>query len=311
MALSYASVRIVGVKVLVSGSSGLIGTAVVAHLRAHGVAVSRLVRSRRFSSEPELLWNPVARILDVKGLEGFDAVIHLAGDPIASGRWTPEKKASIRDSRIKGTQFLCESLIRTDRPPQLLVCASAIGIYGNRRDTLLTEESPPGTGFLAEVGQEWERACEPALLKGCRVVNLRFGVVLSPRGGALKMMLPPFRLGVGGRLGPGTQWMSWVSLDDAVQAVHHTLNSSSLQGPVNVVAPNPVTNSEFTRILGRLLRRPTALAVPAFAVRLAFGELADEALLASTRVEPKRLKLSGFRFKHPELEPALRDLLAP
>ncbi len=298
-----------GVNLLVSGSSGLIGTAVVSHLRAKGAAVSRLVRARHFSSEPELLWNPVARILDFKALEGLDAVVHLAGDPIAAGRWTPEKKASIRDSRVKGTRFLCESLVRTDHPPQLLVCASAIGIYGNRGDTLLTEESPPGTGFLAEVAQEWERACEPALLKGCRVVNLRFGVVLSPRGGALKMMLPPFRLGLGGRLGPGTQWMSWVSLADVVQAVEHALNTPALQGPINVVSPNPVTNSEFTRILGRVLHRPAAFPVPAFAARLAFGELADEALLASTRVEPKRLKLSGFRFKHPELEPALRDLL--
>ncbi len=281
----------------------------VSHLRAKGAAVSRLVRARHFSREPEVLWNPVARILDFKALEGLDAVVHLAGDPIAAGRWTPEKKASIRDSRVKGTRFLCESLARTDHPPQLLVCASAIGIYGNRGETILTEESPPGTGFLAEVGQEWERACEPALLKGCRVVNLRFGIVLSPRGGALKMMLPPFRLGLGGRLGTGKQWMSWVALADVVQAVEHALNTESLQGPVNVVSPNPVTNSEFTSILGRVLRRPAAFPVPAFAARLAFGELADEALLASTRVEPKRLKLSGFRFKHPELEPALCDLL--
>lgn len=299
------------VNLLLSGSSGLIGTAAVSRLRAEGFSLGRLVRSRHFSPEPEILWNPIARILDSKGLEGFDAVIHLAGDPIAAGRWTPEKKASIRDSRVKGTRFLCESLARIDHPPRTFVCASAVGIYGNRGGVILTEESPPGTGFLAEVGQEWERACEPALLKGIRVVNLRFGIVLSPKGGALKMMLPPFRLGLGGRLGSGKQWMSWVTLDDVVQAVHHALNTESLRGPVNVVSPNPVTNEEFTRALGLVLRRPTALSVPAFAARIAFGELADEALLASTRVEPKRLKLSGFRFQDPELEPALRKLLEP
>lgn len=300
-----------GVNLLLSGSSGLIGTAVVSHLRAEGFSFGRLVRSRHFSPEPEILWNPIARILDSRGLEGFDAVIHLAGDPIAAGRWTPEKKASIRDSRVKGTRFLCESLARTDHPPRIFICASAVGIYGNRGEAILTEESPPGTGFLAEVGQEWERACEPALLKGIRVVNLRFGIVLSPKGGALKMMLPPFRLGLGGRLGTGKQWMSWVSLEEVVQAIHHALDTESLRGPVNVVSPNPVTNEEFTLALGRVLRRPTAFFIPAFAARIAFGELADEALLASTRVEPKRLKLSGFQFQDPELEPALRKLLEP
>ena len=308
LALYRGPATIFLVKVLVSGSTGLIGSALAVHLTQKGEQVVRLVRAKS-TGNSEILWNPVARVLDVKNLGGFDAVVHLAGDPIAKGRWTPEKKASIRDSRIKGTRFLAESLAKLSNPPKAFACASAIGIYGNRADEGLTEESPPGVGFLAEVGKEWEKACEPATTRGIRVVHLRFGIVLSPHGGALKLMLPPFQFGLGGKLGSGMQWMSWVSIDDVVGAIHHVLTNESLRGPVNVVAPNPVTNLEFTKRLGRVLGRPTLFLVPAFAVRLLFGQLADEALLASARVEPKRLKSTGYRFRYPELETALRDLL--
>ena len=224
--------------------------------------------------------------------------------------WTRRQKALIRDSRVRGTRFLAESLARLSKPPKAFLCASAIGFYGHRGGETLTEESPAGKGFLPEVGQQWEEACRPAAQAGMRVVNLRFGIVMSPKGGALQKMLPPFRFGLGGRLGDGKQWMSWISLPDAAGAIAHALANESLRGPVNVVSPNPVTNLHFTQALGRTLRRPAVFPVPAFAVRLLFGEMADEALLASTRVEPKKLKSTGYRFRHPELEPALRELLA-
>lgn len=297
-------------KILVSGSTGFIGSELIPFLKNKGHSTARLVRAKRGSPEEEVLWNPVARVIDAKRLEDLDAVIHLGGDPIAHGRWTPEKKASIRDSRVKGTRFLTESLARLEKPPRALLCASAIGIYGNRGTENLTEESAPGKGFLADVGQEWESACEPAIQKGIRVVHLRFGVVLSPKGGALQMMLPPFRLGAGGALGNGEQFMSWITLADVVGAVHHALVTESLRGPVNVVAPNPVTNWEFTKALGSALHRPTIIPMPAFAVNLLFGEMGQELLLASTRVEPKRLKSTGYRFQHPDLDTALRALLS-
>ncbi len=297
-------------KVLISGSGGLIGAELSAHLSKKGETVGRLVRAKSSASGPQVLWNPVARIIDIKGLEGFDAVVHLGGDPIAEGRWTPEKKARIRDSRVRGTRFLAESLARLSRPPKAFLCASAVGFYGDRGDETLTEESGPGKGFLPEVGQQWEESCRPAAQAGMRVVNLRFGIVMSPKGGALKKMLPPFLFGLGGRLGSGKQWMSWISLPDVAGAIAHALGNEALKGPVNIVSPNPVTNREFTLALGRALHRPAVMPVPAFAVRLLFGEMADAALLASTRVEPKRLKSTGYRFRHPEMEPALRELLA-
>lgn len=296
-------------KILISGSTGLIGTELTEHLSRKGVEVGRLVRAKSSASGPQVLWNPVARIIDSKSLEGFDAIVHLGGDPIAEGRWTPEKKARIRDSRVRGTRFLAESLARLSRPPKAFLCASAVGFYGDRGDETLTEESGPGKGFLPEVGQQWEEACQPAAQARMRVVNLRFGIVMSPKGGALKKMLPPFRFGLGGRLGSGKQWMSWISLPDAAGAIAHALGNESLKGPVNIVCPNPITNQEFTLALGRALHRPAVMPVPAFAVRLLFGEMADAALLASTRVEPKRLKSTGYRFQHPELESALCELL--
>jgi uncharacterized protein (TIGR01777 family) len=246
---------------------------------------------------------------DVSGLEGADALVHLAGENIAEGRWTDEKKARIRESRVVGTRVLSEALARLQRPPKSLLCASAIGFYGDRGGEMLTEESAPGVGFLPEVCREWEAAAGPAIERGIRVVFLRFGVILSAEGGALDKMLTPFKMGVGGKIGSGKQFMSWITLDDTIGVIKHALVNETLSGPVNVVAPTPVTNGEFTRTIGRVLSLPTIFFVPAFAARLAFGEMADAALLASERVEPARLKQSGYVFQHPELDGALRHLL--
>jgi uncharacterized protein (TIGR01777 family) len=243
------------------------------------------------------------------GSEEPDAVVHLAGENIAAGRWTERQKARIRDSRVKGTRLLCDLLARYSPPPKALVCASAVGYYGDRGDEILKEESAPGSDFLFDVCREWEAATQTAVERGIRVVNLRIGVVLSPLGGALAKMLTPFKLGAGGVIGSGRQYMSWIALDDVVRAFHFALTNQSLLGPVNAVAPNPVTNRDFTRTLGRVLSRPTVFPMPAFAARLAFGEMADALLLASTRVEPARLLAGSFIFRYPDLEGALRHLL--
>ena len=256
-------------------------------------------------------WDPAKGEVDAAGLEGLDAVVHLAGENIASGRWNAVRKAAIRDSRVNGTRLLCDALAGLARPPKTLVCASAIGYYGDRGEELLTEESSPGTGFLPEVCREWEAASEPAARKGIRVVTLRIGVVLSPKGGALSRMLPLFRAGLGGVIGNGRQYVSWIALDDLVGIVLHALQSGELRGPVNAVAPVPVTNRELTEALGKVLSRPTLLPVPAFALRLAVGEMADALLLASARVVPRRLEETGYRFRFPELGGALRHLLGP
>ena len=296
----------------VTGASGLIGSALVALLSTGGHRVTRLVRDRpRPEVENAMLWDPSTGRLEQfrSDLGPLDAVVHLAGESIAAGRWTPARKARIKESRIDGTRRLCESLARLAQPPQTLICASAIGYYGDRRSQTLDEESSPGSGFLAEVCREWEAATAPAHERGIRVVLLRIGVVLTAAGGALAQMLLPFQLGAGGRLGSGQQWMSWVSLDDVIVAMLHALRTESLDGPVNAVAPSPVTNAEFTRTLGRVLSRPTLFTVPAAVARLAFGEMADEALLASTRVTPTRLVSTGYVFRHPDLEGTLRHTL--
>jgi uncharacterized protein (TIGR01777 family) len=274
--------------ILVTGSTGLIGAALLPQLAGHTVT-----RYNRFAPP---------------SLEGFDAVVHLAGESIA-GRWTAAKKERIRASRRDGTRTLCEGLARCAKKPRVLLCASAIGIYGDRQDEKLTEDSPPGTGFLADVVREWESATLPATETGMRVVNLRFGVVLSAQGGALKQMLPAFRFGAGGIIGSGRQCWSWVALPDVVAAIQHALTTDSLRGPVNVVAPFPVMNRAFTRTLGRVLHRPTIVPVPAWAVKLMLGEMGEALLLASTRVEPRRLLASGFKFQLPELEEALQRLV--
>lgn len=292
--------------VAVTGSSGFIGSALVEALSAAGHRVTRLVRRPAAGS---VAWDPSSGAAASAGLEGVEAVVHLAGESLASGRWTPEKKEAIRDSRVLGTRRLCESLMRWPAPPATVVCASAIGYYGHRGDERLTESSASGTGFLAEVCREWEAACEPAVQAGARVVHLRLGMVLSPSGGAMAKLLPPFRLGLGGRLGRGAQWMSWIALDDALGAIQHVLAAPSVQGPVNLTAPHPVTNRDFTSTLGRVLGRPAILPVPAFALRLALGQAADELLLTSTRVLPSVLLASRYAFRYPQLDGALRHPL--
>lgn len=294
--------------VLVTGASGFVGSALGPSLTTGGHAVTRLVRSTPRPGQAEIPWDPAARSIPTPALEGFDAVVHLAGENIAA-RWTAEKKARIRDSRVQGTRLLCDALAQLVKPPKVLLCASAIGYYGDRGESTLREESAPGTGFLAEVCQAWEAAAAPAVQRGVRVVHLRLGVVLSPAGGTLAQMLPPFRRGMGGVVGSGQQYISWIALDDVLGAMHHALSIETLHGPVNVVAPQPVTNHAFTKTLGKVLGRPTVVPLPAFAARLAFGEMADALLLASTRVVPARLQASGYTFQYPELEGALRHLL--
>lgn len=294
--------------ILVTGSSGLVGSALCASLQSDGHRVARLVRNGAFVGPDRFLWDPASDSLDDAALQGRDAVVHLAGENIA-GRWTAAKKMRIRDSRIQGTTLLAKRLARCESRPPALILASAIGYYGDRGEESLTEDSALGAGFLAEVCGQWEAAAAPASAAGMRVVPLRFGVILSQAGGALARMLLPFRLGLGGQIGNGRQIMSWVSLLDAVHIIRHALEHRELAGPVNAVAPNPVTNLEFTRVLGRVLGRPTFFPMPAFAARLAFGEMADALLLASARVLPERLRRSHYSFHHSEIEPTLRALL--
>ena len=295
--------------ILISGASGLVGSALTPALESAGHTVNRLVRQRPAAGSADVYWDPTGSFDPVGGIEGFDAVVHLAGESVAA-RWTRDRKARILNSRKQGTMTVATAVARSKRPPRVVVSASAVGYYGNRGDELLTEESTSGSDFLAEVARQWEAALAPATQAGVRAVMLRIGFVLSPRGGGLARMLPPFRMGLGGKVGSGRQWMSWISITDVVGAILHALATESLSGAVNAVAPHPVTNAEFTRTLGRVLGRPTIFPLPGFAARLAFGEMADVLLLASQRVQPGKLQLSGFQFRHPELEGALRELLA-
>jgi len=296
-------------KILVSGSHGLVGTALIKSLIADGHEVVRLVRYKLEFGANEIEWHPNQDRIDAARLEGLDAVVHLAGESIASGRWTDEKKQAIRESRVKGTTLLSQTLAQLSRPPAVFICASAIGYYGNRGDEVLTETSSPGNEFLCSVCVEWEEATRPASEQGIRTVNPRFGIILDAHGGALAKMLTPFRMGIGGRVGDGKQWMSWIALEDVVNGLKFLLEDATARGPVNFVAPNPVTNAEFTSTLGRVLSRPTFFPIPAFGARLAFGEMADALLLSSQRVDPAVLEDKGFPFYWPTLEPALRYLL--
>jgi uncharacterized protein (TIGR01777 family) len=291
-------------RVLLSGASGLIGSALARRLAASSEVV-RLVRRDPLSAAKEIRWDPAAGRIEPKQLEGFDAVVHLAGENIGAGRWTAAKKARIRSSRVEGTSLLAKTLAGLNQPPKVLVSASAVGYYGDRGEEKLDESSGPGTGFLAEVCRAWEEAAMTAAEADVRVVLARFGVVLSPEGGALARLLPLFRFGLGGRLGSGRQYMSWIALEDAVGAIAFALENDSLRGPVNVSSPQPVTNREFTQTLGRVLRRPTLLHAPSIALRAVLGEMADEMLLASVRVYPRRLLEAGFSFSKPDLEAAL------
>ena len=303
-------------KVLLSGGSGLIGSALIEALYFQSITTLRLVRNRPDPFRGLVRWDARASDLDQflpsipQSFLPLDAAIHLSGASVAGHRWTPAYRRELRESRVATTQALCKMLVGMPQPPGVLVCASAIGIYGNRGDEILNESSRPGQGFLADLCQEWEAAAQLAEKAGIRVVHLRFGVVLSKSGGALAKLLPIFKLGLGGNLGNGEQWMSWVSLPDVVRAILFAVETEGLRGPINVVSPNPVTNAAFTRTLGRVLHRPTILPVPAAALRLIFGEMAEETMLASERVVPMRLSDEGFRFQHEAIEPALRAVLA-
>lgn len=305
---AHARARAAGpLRILVTGAGGLIGSALVPYLTTGGHAVVRLGRAA--GGADAVHWDPAAGTIDRAALEGVDAVVHLAGESVAGGRWTAEKKARIRDSRVDGTRLLADALAGLARPPKVLVSASAIGIYGDRGADVVREDSPPGAGFLADVCRAWEGATAAATARGIRVVHLRLGVVLSAAGGALATMLPPFMLGVGGPVGDGRQFLSWIALDDVLDAILFALTTPTVTGPVNAVAPRPVTNADFATTLGRVLGRPAFVPFPAAAVRLLFGEMGEALLLASTRVEPARLAAAGFSFRHAELEPALRHLL--
>jgi uncharacterized protein len=296
-------------KILISGSHGLVGSPLRETLETDGHEVTPLVRYTPAYGANEIEWSPERYSIALGRIEGFDAVVHLGGESIAEGRWTAEKKRRIRDSRVQGTKLLSETFAMLKRPPQTFLSASAIGYYGNRDDEVLTEESGPGKDFLASVCVEWEQSTAEAVQKGIRTVNLRFGIILDKRGGALAKMLPPFRMGIGGKIGSGKQWMSWIALADVLGTIKFALTTESVSGPVNVVAPNPVTNSEFTKALGRALSRPTLFPVPAFGARLAFGEMADALLLSSQRVEPLKLKDAGYQFQYLQLDAALQRIL--
>lgn len=287
-------------KIAVTGSTGLVGSALARFVRAAGHEVFPLKRPEH--------WDPEKGTVNPSAFQGIDAVVHLAGESIASGRWTAAKKARIKDSRVKGTKLISGSLARLEKLPGVLVSMSAVGYYGNRGDEVLTEESAAGEGFLADVCRQWEAATDSATRKGIRAVHLRTGLVLSRKGGALGKIILPFKFGVGGKIGSGKQYLSWITLDDLCAAILHCIQAGGLHGPVNTVSA-PVTNLEFTRIVGRVLSRPTLFPLPAFAARIILGEMADELLLASQRVEPVKLLASRFGFRHRDLEPALRELL--
>jgi hypothetical protein len=306
LARAYPSPR--PLKILISGASGLVGSELSGLLAVLGHAPFSLVR-RAARSPHEISWDPASRSIEREKLAGFDAVIHLAGENIAGKRWSALQKARLRSSRIDSTRFLIEALSQSEAPPATFISASAVGIYGDRGEEFLEEESSNGTGFLADLTTEWEESALGAERLGMRVTCLRFGIILSARGGALRKMLTPFILGLGGRLGEGTQFMSWIALDDALGAIYAALHDLNLRGAINVTAPNPVSNQEFTETLAHVLRRPAIFPVPRSILMLALGELAEEALLSSTRVLPRRLIESGYRFLFPELEGALRHLL--
>ena len=294
-------------KTLITGSSGLIGTALTSHLRSAGHQTVRLVR--RAAGPGEVTWNPPAGTIDAAGLEGIDSVVHLAGAGIGDKRWSDSYRREILESRTVTTDLLARTLAGLETPPAVLLSGSAIGWYGDRGDELLDESSSGSTGFLAEVCQAWEAATQPAEAAGIRVAHLRTGIVLSPAGGALRKLLPLFRLGLGGRFGNGRQWQSWISIDDHIRAVEYLL-TADIAGAVNLTAPGAVTNRDFTKVLAQVLHRPAVMTVPSFAPKLLLGgELADALLFTGQRVQPARLQSSGFEFRHPTLDGALRSLL--
>jgi uncharacterized protein len=297
-------------KIIISGATGLVGTALTRALRDEGHSVARLVRTGSAAVAGDIQWNPANSKVDLAALEGADAIVNLNGASIGGGRWTPERKKLLRTSRVETTRFLVDSMSRLRQKPRAFVSASAIGFYGSRGDEVLTEASASGTDFLSELSLEWEQEAERAESFGIRAAILRFGIILSSHGGALPRMLTPFKMGVGGHLGDGKQWMSWIALDDVIGIIRWAIADSQVKGPVNVVAPDPVQNSEFTRVLAKVLHRPAIFPAPAFALRLMLGEMADALLLGSQRVRPERLIESGYKFQFDRLEPALGAALA-
>jgi uncharacterized protein len=296
-------------KVLISGGTGLVGKAVARVLSARGCSVARLVRPGTAASAADIAWDPTTATINSAAMEGADAVVHLSGASVAEGRWTPERKAVLRSSRIDTTRVLVDTLASLRQKPRVFVCASAIGYYGDRGDEVLTESSAIGADFLALLVRDWEAEAARAEAAGIRTVRLRFGVILSREGGALPKMLLPIKFGMGGRLGNGKQWMSWIALEDAVEIICTAMANERLAGPLNVVAPNPLRNADFTRIAAAALHRPAIFAAPAFALRMALGEAADALLLASQRVIPERLLAAGYAFRFREFESTFQALL--
>ncbi|GJM16525.1 MAG: hypothetical protein DHS20C13_18520 [Thermodesulfobacteriota bacterium] len=294
--------------ILITGAAGFVGTHLTEYLVSKGCNVLILSRSAKSTKGNVAYWNPKRGEIDIEVLKGLDAVVHLAGENIA-GRWTDQKKVKIESSRVLGTRLLSESLAALSKKPEVLISASAIGIYGDRGDEVLTEASSHGSGFLADVGVKWEGATKAAKEAGIRVCNLRIGLVLGKDGGALEKMLMPFKLGLGGRIGDGKQYWSWIAIDDLIRIIYSLLNNKDLEGPVNAVSPNPITNNEFTSALGKTLNRPTIFPLPGFVARGLLGEMADETMLSSTRVIPQKLLDIGFEFKHTNLENALSGIL--
>jgi uncharacterized protein len=297
-------------RILISGGSGFVGTALTAQLRKAGHSVGHLVRPGGKIYEGDVRWDPPEAAIDVAAMQGVDTVVHLSGASIADGRWTPQRKAILRSSRIDSTRVLVDAIANLRRKPAAFICASAIGYYGDRGNEVLTETSEPGPDFLALLVRDWEAEALRAEAAGIRTARLRFGIILSANGGALSQMLLPFKFFIGGRLGSGSQWMSWIALEDAVNIVRSAIEDEKISGPINVVAPNPVQNAEFARIAGKVLHRPAVMQVPAFVLRLGLGEMADSLLLASQGVVPGRLIAIGYKFRFETLEPALRAILS-
>ena len=299
-------------RIAMTGSHGLIGSALAARFLKEGHSVTRIVRSSGVDilGQHSVVWDPAKQVIDAERLAGHEVVIHLAGANLASQRWTPEFKKKLRESRLQSTAFLSQTLTKLPKPPQVFLCASAVGYYGNRPSSeTVTEATSQGWDFLSDLCVEWEKAAHPASARGIRVVNMRFGMVLSEQGGGLAKMLPVFRLGWGGNLGSGKQMMSWISIEDVPDIILHLIENRSIFGPVNVVAPQPLSNEEFTKILGRVIHRPTVFPTPDFVMRFLFGEMADALLLGGARVLPKKLQDSGYRFRYPDLKPALEKIL--
>lgn len=297
-------------KVLISGGSGLVGAALTSSLRRDGYTVCRMVRPGSQAAGGDVQWNPLNALVDVPAMEGFDAVVHLSGASIAGERWTSKRKQVLRSSRVDSTRVLVDALAHLNQPPRVFVCASAIGFYGDRGDEVLTESSGHGNDFLSILCRAWEAEAARAAGSGIRTVIMRFGIVLSTDGGALPRMLTPFKFGAGGRLGSGKQWMSWIALEDVVRVLRGAMDDASWTGPVNLVAPEPVRNAEFTRVLASVLHRPAIFPAPALALRLALGEMADALLLSSQRVQPECLQRYGYAFRYENLEAALHAALS-